>query len=181
VTPLDKGVGQFPATYHFEVIPAGDIYQEAYLLIEMPDEITIYSKRDFERDCGENVSNFTYTGIECKTRDNKIWIMNGFKNDPTNNVTNEENDELDPPHLQFDLVGFRNPRSIETSGNWNVTIFDKFNDELYYWQYEFGPNVTMSGAATPRRIYFDRDSEVNGAITRYNMTVQTTNYLQDED
>ena len=39
----------------------------------------------------------------------------------------------------------------------------------------------MSGAAQPRSFTYARNSMKNGAITDYNFTVSTMNYLQDGD
>jgi hypothetical protein len=40
----------------------------------MPPEIAIFSKFEFEKSCGSNLSGFTNSLITCKTWDNKIWV-----------------------------------------------------------------------------------------------------------
>jgi hypothetical protein len=45
VTPQDTGVGQFPVFYDFEIQPSGEIYEDCYLVIRMPDEVAIYQER----------------------------------------------------------------------------------------------------------------------------------------
>lgn len=37
ITPLNTGVGMFPVTYQFRVIPTGDVPAGAYFEIELPD------------------------------------------------------------------------------------------------------------------------------------------------
>ena len=74
VVPIDSGVGQYPSRYHFELRPWGDIYRYSTIRIDMPPEITIFSKFEFEKSCGSNLSGFTNSLITCKTWDNKIWV-----------------------------------------------------------------------------------------------------------
>ena len=66
--------------------------------------------------------------------------------------------ELITPYVRFDLTGFVNPRSLEQSKPWNATFLDQYDRPYYHWEYEFGPNVTMSGAAQPRYFSYDRNS-----------------------
>jgi hypothetical protein len=58
---------------------------------------------------------------------------------------------------------------------------NEFDKPYYTWQQEYGPNVTMSGAAEPRLFAYERSSKQNGAMADYNFTVITMNYLQDGD
>ena len=37
VYPLELGVGQYPVTYRFRVVPTGDIPRNAYIVITLPD------------------------------------------------------------------------------------------------------------------------------------------------
>lgn len=78
-----------------------------------------------------------------------------------------------------------------------VSIFSKYNDELYSWNQTFnetitvngvfskavtsGPCVKMSTPATPKKIDVKPTSQVNGEITDYDVTITTTNFLQEGD
>lgn len=81
------------------------------------------------------------------------------------------------PYIAFDLTGFINPRSIETSAAWNITIQDSSSRSYYNWQIGDRPTITMSGTAAPRLFTYTRESSQNGAITSFNFTVVTMNYL----
>ena len=54
---------------------------------------------------------------------------------PTTNTTKTLATDLalQTPYLMFDLTGFTNPRSLQTSGPWNVTILNEFDKGYYYW------------------------------------------------
>lgn len=85
------------------------------------------------------------------------------------------------PYLAFDLTGFINPRSTEMSLPWSVSIQDQSSRDYYSWQVTTRPTVAMSGTATARSFEYKRDSPINGALTNYNFTVVTMNYLEDGD
>ena len=89
--------------------------------------------------------------------------------------------DLIPPTFTFDIDQFRNPRSTAKSTPWNITIYSEFNKILYQWRETNLPYVKMDTAAKPKAISFTRESEQNGAITNYEITVQTTNYLIEND
>lgn len=74
ITPLDTGVGFYPARYRFELWPFGDIWAFSSFLITMPPTIKIYSEGDFQRRCGSNLVGFTNNLITCKTHDNLIFV-----------------------------------------------------------------------------------------------------------
>lgn len=80
----------------------------------MPPEIAVFSKFEFEKSCGSNLSGFTNSLITCKTWDNKIWVNQGFDVLPTTNTTTtiSTDTSLQTPYLRFDLTGFINPRSL---------------------------------------------------------------------
>ena len=171
-------MGYYPSTYHFDVKPYGDIWNGTTLLITMPKEVSIWSKFTFERSCASNLVDFTYKPVSCKTIGNQIWVNMGFTISNTMNTTSTLPGQiLQTPILRFDLTGFLNPRSLQQTSPWNITILDSVNKPYYYWQYPYGPNITMSGAASPRSISYVRNSTQNGAITSYNFTIVTMNYL----
>lgn len=110
-----------------------------------------------------------------------------------------DDDDFIPPIFTFSLPQFRNPRTVSTSGVFDLTIYDSSGDELYTWnqtdpdysltvngynvgeQISAGPVVQMSTAATPKLVQITRGSEQNGNVTWYEFTVQTTNYLVEGD
>lgn len=190
VDPIDKGVGNYPSMYHFELNPHGDIWPGSSIIIELPDGIEIASRTDFEQSCGNNrigrsnnLEGFTNTLITCKYRGNKIYLYQGFAVGGTwqTLLTDQRDSGLRTPYLTWDLTGFRNPRSTETSAPWNITIVDRYEKAYYHWQVEDSPTVTMSGAASPLKFDYSRESKQNGALTNYTFNVINTNYLQDGD
>lgn len=81
------------------------------------------------------------------------------------------------------------------SGAFGLSVFSELNDETYTWDPEYyvtvngafdddvsqGPAVQMKTPARPQSIVIDRNSKQNGAVTDYNFTITTTNYLVEGD
>lgn len=78
VEPLNVGVGSFPSTYRFTVTPSGEVWEDAYLVIRLPDQVSVWDERALETKCGTNLQAFTYVDITCKVNGNVITINNGF-------------------------------------------------------------------------------------------------------
>jgi len=116
--------------------PFGDVYRYSSIRIDLPPEIAIFSKFDFEKSCGSRLKGFTNDLITCKTWDNKIYVNQGFDAGPTTNSTTTVSTDvgLQTPYLEFDLTGFVNPRSLQTSGQWNITILNEYDKPYYFWQ-----------------------------------------------
>ena len=70
VTPLNLGVGMFPVTYQFRVIPTGDVPAGAYFEIELPDQIRISDEYSLEKECGgvyrDTMLAFSHWELNCK-------------------------------------------------------------------------------------------------------------------
>lgn len=185
--------------------PSGDVYQDAFIVITLPDEVRVYDERAIERFCSYNTSGFTNYRISCKATGNKITIDGGFKFNGTWNMTNQysldrENNYMVPPTFYFKLPGLWNPRMLGPVGPFNVTIYDKRDKDeiIYLWHWsnrthsktvnnitsytiEKGPCVQMFEPAVPQSININRGSYQNGAVTQYNFTIVTTNYLTEGD
>jgi hypothetical protein len=109
VYPLELGVGQYPVTYRFRVVPTGDIPRNAYIVITLPDQIKINDEYTIERNCGgtfrDNLLGFTNKIINCQVNNERnITISDGFKYWPTANFSDPDVDNTyAPPELWFDL------------------------------------------------------------------------------
>ena len=157
VTPLDTGVGMFPVTYRFRVIPTGDVPAGAYMELELPDEVKILSESALEKQCGgdyrDTLLGFSYWKLNCQVRGNDnelIRINDGFKYLPTTNFSDPDIDNrYDPPEFYFELPQFVNPRETVNTGTFNITIYNADRDKIYVWNTTDKPVVRMSGAAKP--------------------------------
>ena len=80
VTPQETGVGLYPVTYDFRIMPNGDLIRYTYLKIDLPDEIIIDDDNDFETSCGSNIEGFTNDVISCVVTNGgrSILIKDGF-------------------------------------------------------------------------------------------------------
>lgn len=80
--------------------------------------------------------------------------MGGFKTGPS--VDN-------PPTLIFKIPFIKNPRSVITTSEFNVTIYSEDKQILYSLPYnESGPTVSMNGTGSPASIVLERSSQENG-------------------
>lgn len=169
------------------------MYEDSYLVISIPDDIGIYNEREIEKTCNYNLVGFTASRINCKVNGSVITIRSGFTYEVTTEMT--DNDSMVPPTLEFSLPQFWNPRTMDNTGAFGLSIYSVSNEEIYSWNTTYaltvngatstaitaGPAVKMSRAATPQAISLSQASKQNGAITDYNFTVQTTNYLIEGD
>lgn len=130
VEPLNTGVGQFPVVYKFTVTPAGDVEEDSYFVLQLPEEVGVYDELELERECGGELEGFTYVNIHCKLNTDRILIQNGFKLEGTTNMTDDDGSDL-PPTFVFYLPEFRNPRQTEETSNFNITIYNVQDDLLY--------------------------------------------------
>ena len=187
VTPLDLGVGMYPVTYRFRVVPGGDLPVGAYFEIALPETIKINDESLIERTCGGTyrveLLAFTNSYINCQVNGgNLISVKDGFKHYATANYSDPLVDNhYEPPEFYFDLPQFINPRETTDSAPFNITIFNADKEKIYIWNTTDAPVVRMSGAATPGVFFFERESPANGNITWYEFQVQTTNYLVGGD
>ena len=83
--------------------PNGEVAARAYMVLDMPKEVEVYSERELERQCGDNLSNFTYVNIHCRLSSNRrsIIITNGFRNEKTNYMFDDG--DLETATIEFDL------------------------------------------------------------------------------
>ena len=175
VTPLLSGVGMFPVTYRFRVIPTGDVPAGAYMELELPSELNIVSESAIEKECGgdyrDTLLAFTYWKLNCQVRGNNdelIRINDGFKYLATANFSDPDIDNrYDPPEFYFEIPNLINPRETTNTGTFNITIYNQDRDKIYVWNTTDKPVVRMSGAASPGSFSFNRESETNGNITWY--------------
>ena len=86
-----------------------------------------------------------------------------------------------PPDLQFTLNGFQNPREAGYTDSWNVTIYSEWDKTLYYWQQTDSPTIRVSGVANPRFIEPYYENKINGAISWFELLVDTTGGLTGGD
>ena len=90
--------------YTFNLEIPGFILSTSYLVVQLPDEITVFNTRTLETGCGRyGLSGFTNsTRLSCDYRDKNLTIKRGFGN----------GDTTDPVSMMFTLPGLRNPRSL---------------------------------------------------------------------
>jgi hypothetical protein len=129
---------------------------------------------------------------------NKITIDRGFQYKGTKNMTEEYNlktNRMIPPMVEFTLPSFRNPRTKEPTGPFNVTVYDADHEILYVWNstwdlsvngrssksVKMGPAIQMTSAGSPEKLIVTPKSTQNGAVTDYEFTVTTRNYLKEGD
>jgi hypothetical protein len=110
------------------VTPNGEVQQGSYLSINLPNDISISNKSDFETSCGLDLSGFTNSKITCVVTNSgrTIQIKDGFLTKGTSTLSNTNKLYL-PPTLQFTLDKFTNPSKTGTSGAFGVTIFNSSN------------------------------------------------------
>ena len=120
----DTSVGHFPSNYTFRVRPNGEVARGSYMEIIYPEETEISSESHLETRCGSRSYNFTYNCsacyLHCKLtkRERMITVYNGFQQIGTDHMFDNEPTvyDLEPGTLDFDILWFRNPRSLLESG-----------------------------------------------------------------
>ena len=120
------------------------------------------------------ISGFSNNYVSCKykTSTRELTVTNGLK---------FEASELDPPTLTFEVGYWRNPRSIQESDMFNVTIYDADDNGLFYFNSSEGPTIKMSGFAEPNQIEYARSSYENGVMVNYTWQIKGANYLEAGD
>ena len=122
-------------------------------------------------------------------------MYSGFVDTATTNMTLD--DKMVTPRLRFTLPQFLNPRTIQVTEAFGLSIYSKEREEIYTWNKTYaptkngeavtdgniteGPTIELSLAATPQKVTIDPVSTINGAVTDYTITVTTTNSLVDGD
>ena len=182
VKPQSSSVGDYPVKYDFNVQPNGEVPRYGYLEINLPDGVTIVNERDFEDSCGENLYAFTNTVISCVVTNGSrtIQIKDGFLYAASTNLTDTDGLYY-APDIQFTLDGFQNPREQGYTGAWNVTIFNDWNKELYYWQSTSAPTIYVSGVSAPSYFEVIYENKQNGAFSWVEFLVTTTGGLTQGD
>jgi hypothetical protein len=176
-------------------------------VITLPAEVEIYSERQLEKNCTLpwNFYGFTNPILNCKLinniTNNNIFVYSGFVDTATTNMTLD--DKMVPPRLRFTLPQFLNPRTIQETEAFGLSIYSKKGiyskerEEIYTWNKTYapskngvnitadnkteGPTIELSNAATPQKVTIDPVSAINGAVTDYTITVTTTNSLVEGD
>ena len=106
-------------------------------------------------------------------------------------------DKMVTPTLEFTLPQFLNPRTVEVTEAFGLSIYSSDRTEIYTWDNTYaltkngetvtdgsiteGPTIELSVAATPQDVKIDPVSTINGAVTDYAFTVTTTNSLIEGD
>ena len=99
-SPTDLGVGQYPVAYDFTFQPSGDIYEDSYIVLELPDEVQLYNSREIESKCSYNIDGFMSSRLNCAVSGSSLITINtGFQNGPTTEMSN--GDSLTPPTFSF--------------------------------------------------------------------------------
>ena len=62
-----------------------------------------------------------------------------------------------------------------------MTIYDEYDDEIYYWQTEDSPTLQFSGVSQPSFLNVTLENEMNGAFTYIDFFVTTSGGLSDGD
>ena len=150
VKPQSSSVGAYPVKYDFNIQPNGEVPRYGYMEITLPAEVDIVNERDFEDSCGEDLFAFTNSVISCVVTNGSrtIQIKDGFLYAASTNLTDTDGLYY-APDIQFTLNGFQNPREQGYTSAWNVTIFNEWEKELYYWQTEDSPTIYVSGVSAP--------------------------------
>jgi hypothetical protein len=78
---------------------------------------------------------------------------------------------VSPLTVAFDIPWFRNPRDLEETGQFNITMYDKDGDTMYYWDTAGSPTIRMDTASSPQALHFSRKSQKNGEVTTYEFHV----------
>lgn len=182
VTPQETGVGLYPVTYDFRVVPNGDCIRYSYLKIDLPDEIEIQDDNDFETSCGEDLTGFTNTVISCVVTNGgrSILIKDGFLYEASTLLSNGDGD-YSPPDLRFSLANFKNPREAGYTGAWDVTILDRWDDVQYSWDETDSPTLRTSGISAPSYMLPIYENRQNGALSYIEFLVKTTGGLTQGD
>ena len=121
----DTTPGAYPVKYDFTVTPNGEVQQSGYLSINLPNDIFISNKSDFETSCGLDLSGFTNSKITCVVTNSgrTIQIKDGFLSKGTSTLM-DSNKLYSPPTLQFTLNKFTNPSKLGATGAFGVTIYN---------------------------------------------------------
>jgi hypothetical protein len=86
-----------------------------------------------------------------------------------------------PPTLVFSIPALTNPRTLQTTGTFNVTIYDNNNQMLYRFNQSVGPTVTMKTANTPLSMYYERSSYLNGVTNNYSFKINPYSSIYNGD
>lgn len=127
VAASDYTAGAYPVKYIFTVIPVRRVTEGAYLKLEMPAETSVTDRGEMTRRCPrESVSGFSNYYISCThdPNNNIITVKDGFKYSESKG---------DPPTLIFTIPNLKNPRSLRSSGYFNITVYDSSGEALYYF------------------------------------------------
>lgn len=150
----------------------------AYLIVELPPELSIGDKNKLTRGCHRYqegyYQGFPYQYIQCRydARNNRVRIDGGFQTNAS---------AADPPTLQFVIPGFTNPRMIMSTGMFNITIYDYTTKVLYYFNQTRGPFVSMLSYRAPNSINYTRSTYENGQQANYTWRIVASNYLTEDD
>lgn len=94
--------------------------------------------------CTYDIDGFTTQRINCKVNGNLIIISSGFSFEDSTTMTDD--DSMDPPVLTFSLPQFWNPRTMDISGAFGLSIFTELNKEIYTWDPTYA--VTVNGKSS---------------------------------
>lgn len=83
--------------------------------------------------------------------------------------------------MQWAIPGISNPRELITTGTFNVSIYDKSQKLLYFYNITDVPVVAMTEYRTPNAIDYTRSTYENGKPSNYSWRVVASNYLTAGD
>jgi hypothetical protein len=170
---LNKTAGATPVTYTFTLRPHTRVATGAYLIMDIPADIRVESAAAMIRQCPKGpVTGFSSNYISCSynSRTRQVEVKGGFLAGPSTQ---------DPPTLTWQIPFLVNPRSMTTTGQFNVTFYDSANRLLFFNNRTEGPTVTMTSYGAPGALSFSRSSETNGVPG--NLTFQLAPYSTIED
>lgn len=169
-------------SYDFRIVPNGDLVRYSYLKIDLPAEIEIQDDNDFETSCGFDLEGFTNTVISCVVTNggSSILIKDGFLYEASTLLSDDDGD-YDPPDIRFSLANFKNPREAGYTGAWDVSIIDRWDDEIYTWDETDSPTTRTSGISSPSYILPIYENRQNGALSYLEFLVKTTGGLTQGD
>ena len=175
VEALDLVAGKQPVVYQFTVIPHARVPMGTTMKIQLPPEVIVTDRTRMSQSCANGVvKGFSHDTFSCSWDRGAatIEINNGFKYDESAGF---------PPTLVWRIDYFENPRSMATTGMFNISMYDSNQKMLYEYNNTYGPNLTMSEVRNPASFSLKRTSRQNGVMNNYTFQLKSNNYIEDGD
>lgn len=175
VEAMDLVAGKEPVIYKFTVIPYARVPMGTTMKLQLPPEVIVTDRTRLSQSCANGVlKGFSHDTFSCAwdSSAKTIEISNGFKYDESAGF---------PPTLQWQIGFFENPRSMATTGMFNISMYDKVGKMVYEYNNTYGPNLTMSDVRQPAGVTLKRTSQQNGVMNNYTFQIKSNNYIEDGD